>query len=64
MPAVDTPQGDQPQMNRPSLFLSHAGEDSDKAKELAQRLRQAGLGVWLDIDELKPGWLAVRGGAA
>jgi hypothetical protein len=40
---------------KPNLFLSHAGEDSAAAKDLANRLRQAGLEVWLDVDELKPG---------
>lgn len=37
------------------LFLSHAGDDADASRDLARRLRQAGLEVWLDIDQLKPG---------
>lgn len=39
----------------PLLFLSHAGEDSGAARELAGILREAGLSVWLDVEELKPG---------
>lgn len=39
----------------PRLFLSHASEDADAVKELARQLRQAGVDVWLDIDEIKPG---------
>ena len=37
------------------VFLSHAGEDAAAVKELAERLRQAGVNVWLDVDELQPG---------
>jgi energy-coupling factor transporter ATP-binding protein EcfA2 len=42
------------------LFLSHSGADSAAAKELARRLREADLKVWLDLDELQPGdaWMA------
>ena len=39
----------------PQLFLSHAGEDTAAVKELAARLRQGGVKVWLDADELRPG---------
>ncbi len=39
------------------LFLSHSGADSDGARELARRLRDAGLEVWLDLDHLQPGVL-------
>lgn len=39
----------------PQVFLSHAGEDAAAVKELAQRMRQAGIDVWLDVDELQPG---------
>ncbi|HUP43090.1 MAG TPA: TIR domain-containing protein [Thermoanaerobaculia bacterium] len=39
----------------PQVFLSHAGEDAAAVKELAHRMRQAGLDVWLDVDELQPG---------
>lgn len=42
-------------MGAPFLFLSHAGEDSERAQELARHLRDGGLRVWLDIDELRPG---------
>ena len=37
------------------IFLSHSGEDTSAAKELAGHLRQAGLEVWLDAERLKPG---------
>ncbi len=40
---------------RERVFLSHAGEDSVAVQDLAGRLRQAGLDVWLDVDELEPG---------
>ena len=42
-------------MDKPLIFLSHAGEDSQPAKELAVHLKQAGLEVWLDVERLKPG---------
>ena len=42
-------------MSPPLLFLSHAGDEAVAAREIARRLRKAGLGVWLDIEELKPG---------
>lgn len=44
-----------PQKAEVRVFLSHAGEDGPAVKELAGRLRQAGLEVWLDVDELQPG---------
>ena len=37
------------------IFLSHAGEETANAKELAHQLRQAGVEVWLDVERLKPG---------
>jgi WD40 repeat protein len=37
------------------IFLSHAGVDTQVAKELASALRQADLDVWLDADCLQPG---------
>jgi len=37
------------------LFLSHASEDAETIKELANQLRTAGVDVWLDLDEIKPG---------
>ena len=39
----------------PRVFLSHAGEDAAAVKELAHRMRQASVNVWLDLDELQPG---------
>ncbi len=39
---------------RPLLFLSHAGDDSGAVRKLADRLRRAGLDVWLDVEELNP----------
>lgn len=37
------------------VFLSHAGEDTAAAQQLAHGLREAGLEVWLDVERLKPG---------
>jgi hypothetical protein len=50
-------------MDQPSpfIFLSHSGADSDAARELRLRLlaapdaRAAGLKVWFDKDDLRPG---------
>ena len=45
----------------PLIFLSHAGVDTDQARELKRRIqatasaRSTGLKVWLDKDELKVG---------
>ncbi|MFA4829633.1 MAG: PAS domain S-box protein [Thermodesulfovibrionales bacterium] len=39
------------------LFISHAAEDSTDAKELARKLREAGVNVWIDVDNLTPGVL-------
>src|SRR4051794_19937389 len=42
------------------VFLSHAGVDTQAAQELARALRQNGLDVWFDKDNLQPGdnWMA------
>lgn len=41
---------------RPSVFLSHAGEDNDRfARDLAKRLADSGAKVWFDEWELLPG---------
>jgi hypothetical protein len=42
-------------MDKRLIFLSHAGEDVQPARDLARHLRQAGLEVWLDVECLKPG---------
>jgi len=42
-------------MNNPLIFLSHSGEDTPFARELAQLLRPAGVDVWLDVERLQPG---------
>lgn len=42
-------------MSEPLLFLSHAGEEAAAARELARRLEQAGVPVWLDVERLRPG---------
>jgi tetratricopeptide (TPR) repeat protein len=45
----------------PCLFLSHSGADTDAARELKRRIlenpaaRNAGLSVWFDKDDLRPG---------
>ena len=42
-------------MGGPLIFLSHSGEDTQAAKELARHIEQAGLEVWLDVERLTPG---------
>jgi hypothetical protein len=37
------------------IFLSHKGADTDWSERLATRLREAGLEVWLDKWEIRPG---------
>jgi formylglycine-generating enzyme required for sulfatase activity len=37
------------------VFLSHSSADSAGAKVIAQLLRNTGVGVWLDLDQLTPG---------
>ena len=41
------------------VFLSHASADAPAAKAVAQLLHHAGLDVWLELDQIKPGqpWL-------
>ena len=45
----------------PSIFLSHSGADTEAARELKRRLlaspdaQKAGLKVWFDKDDLRPG---------
>ena len=42
-----------------TVFLSHSSADAAAAKSVAQLLKNAGLTVWLELDEIKPGnaWL-------
>jgi WD40 repeat protein len=48
-------------MPSPFVFLSHSGADADAARELKRRLesapdaKKAGLKVWFDKDDLRPG---------
>ena len=42
-------------LDQPLIFLSHSGADTQEAKHLAHVLRQGGVNVWLDVEELKPG---------
>src|SRR3954468_17958084 len=37
------------------VFLSHSSADSAGAKAVAQLLRNTGVDVWLDLDQLMPG---------
>ena len=37
------------------VFLSHSSADAASAKAVARLLRNAGLAVWLDLDQLAPG---------
>jgi hypothetical protein len=43
-----------------NIFLSHAGNETEAARAIAKQLRDAGVQVWLDVEELKPGdrWMA------
>jgi hypothetical protein len=47
--------GTQSRTGAAQLFLSHASEDAEAARELAGHLRGGGISVWLDLDELRPG---------
>lgn len=40
---------------RPSIFLSHSSRDKFFVRELAERLQQHGIGVWLDEAEINVG---------
>ena len=42
------------------LFISHSSEDAALAQQLAHRLREADVRVWIDVDNLLPGdaWMA------
>lgn len=42
------------------VFLSHSGRDAEDALQLARRLADRGVALWLDLQELKPGdrWLS------
>src|ERR1051325_581050 len=42
-------------MSRPIVFLSHSGADSVAAQQLARRLEETGVEVWLDIERIRPG---------
>ncbi|MFZ5894387.1 MAG: TIR domain-containing protein [Myxococcota bacterium] len=37
------------------LFVSHSSADTTEARELAHRLRQRGVNVWIDVDDLRLG---------
>jgi TIR domain-containing protein len=37
------------------VFLSYNGKDQDQAEELANRLKERSLAVWIDIWEMRPG---------
>jgi len=47
-PAVVSPEA-------PVVFICHANEDADAALEVAEGLRAAGIGAWLDKDSLRGG---------
>jgi len=36
-------------------FISYARQDSKAAQQLAQDLRNAGVGVWIDVEQIRPG---------
>jgi hypothetical protein len=37
------------------VFLCHNGEDKPAVREIAQRLKEAGVKPWLDEDQIRPG---------
>ena len=37
------------------VFISHSSEDTPVARQLARRLSEAGLNVWVPEDEILPG---------
>jgi hypothetical protein len=39
----------------PVVFICHASEDAEMAREVAEGLRAAGIGAWLDKDNLRGG---------
>ena len=47
-PVPETFFADDPALRRPVVFLCHAKEDAEKAKELFRRLRANGMDPWLD----------------
>lgn len=42
------------------VFLSHAGEETTAARELAFQLRRHGVEVWLDVERIQPGELWMK----
>ena len=42
-----------------SIFISHSSQDNALAEPIVQRLREAGLGVWIDYENIRGGaeWL-------
>jgi len=50
-----SPQADSRPAPQYDVFLSHAGEDAAWCERLAQRLTAAGVRVWFDQWELRPG---------
>ena len=49
-----------PVFRKGHIFLSHAGADTQAARQFAEILRRNGLDVWFDKDNLQPGdpWMA------
>ncbi|MCY4146080.1 MAG: toll/interleukin-1 receptor domain-containing protein [Chloroflexi bacterium] len=43
----------------PSIFISHSNQDNALIKPIVERLREAGLGVWIDYETIRGGaeWL-------
>ena len=39
----------------PQVFVSHSAEDIAIARQVADALRAAGVGVWIAPDSIKPG---------
>ena len=51
--------------DRGSAFISYARQDSKAAQRLAQDLKNAGVGVWIDVERIRPGerWRTAVSGA-
>jgi len=52
---VGNPELRSTQTNKPSVFLSHSSKDKPFVRALAQRLKKAGIRVWLDEAEIRVG---------
>src|SRR5271166_3912672 len=45
----------QPVVNIPKVFCSHRSVDKTRVRDIARKLREAGIDAWFDEWEIKPG---------